>query len=84
MKPFEKEAVFFLLNHLVSGMAGAIVLGLGLLLGDVANLRTLILASESGFAATFLLFASLMITFGSVAMGIGIMSIGWQSCGEDD
>lgn len=78
MKPFEKEAVFFLLNHLLSGMAGAVVLGLGLLLCDVANLRTLIFASESAFVAGFLLFASLMITFGSVAMGIGIMSIGLE------
>jgi hypothetical protein len=79
MKPFEKEAVFFLLNHLFSGMAGAIVLGAGLLLCDVANLRTLMLASENGLVACFLLFASLMITFGSVAMGIGIMSIGMSS-----
>ena len=83
MKPFEKEAVFFLLNHLLSGMAGAVVLGLGLLLCDVANLRTLIFASESAFVAGFLLFASLMITFGSVAMGIGIMSIGWESYDDD-
>ncbi len=83
MKPFEKEAVFFLLNHLVSGMVGAIVLGIGLLLCDVANLRTLMLASENGFVAGFLLFASLMITFGSVAMGIGIMSIGWESYRDD-
>lgn len=79
MKPFEKEAVYFLLNHLLSGMAGAVVVGLGVLVCDVANLRTLILASESAFVAAFLLFASLMITFGSVAMGIGIMSIGWDN-----
>ena len=83
MKPFEKEAVFFLLNHLLSGMAGAVVLGLGLLLCDVANLRTLIFSSESVFAASFLLFASLMITFGSVAMGIGIMSLGWNGQQDD-
>lgn len=76
MKPVEKEVVYFLLNHLLSGMAGAVVLGLGLLLGDVANLRTLVLASESAFVACFLLFASLMISMGSVAMGVGIMSIG--------
>ena len=83
MKPFEKEAVFFLLNHLVSGMAGAVVLGVGLLVFDVANLRTLMLSSENGFVAGFLLFGSLMITFGSVAMGIGIMSIGRESWGDD-
>ncbi|PWC53606.1 hypothetical protein [Azospirillum sp. TSO22-1] len=83
MKPFEREAVFFLLNHLLSGMAGAVVLGLGLLVCDVANLRTLIFASESAFVAAFLLFASLMITFGSVAMGIGIMSMGWDGRPDD-
>lgn len=84
MKPFEKEAVYFLLNHLVSGMVGSIVLGVGLLLCDVANLRTLILASESAFVAVFLLFGSLMTTFGSIAMGVGIMSIGWESPQHDD
>ncbi|WP_448189514.1 hypothetical protein [Azospirillum sp. sgz301742] len=79
MKPFEKEAVFFLLNHLFAGMAGAVVSGVGLLLCDVANLRTMMLSSDYGLVACFLLFASLMITFGSVAMGIGIMSIGMES-----
>jgi len=76
MQPYEKHAVLFLLNHLLSGMAGAVVLGIGLLVGDVANLRTLVLSSDNGFISVFLLFAGLMITFGSLAMGIGIMCIG--------
>jgi len=79
MKPFEKEAVYFLLNQLFSGMAGAVVVGVGLLVCDVANLRTLVLASENGFIASFLLFAGLMITFGSVGMATGIMSISLES-----
>ena len=75
MKPFEKAAILFLLKHLLSGVAGAVVLGTGLLIFDVANLATLIGRSEYGLVATVMLYAGLMLTFGSVAMGIGVMAL---------
>lgn len=75
MKPFEKAALLFLLKHLLSGVAGAVVLGSGLLWFDVARLATLIGNSDSGIVATVMLYAGLMLTFGSVAMGIGIMAL---------
>ena len=84
MKPFEKLLVFFLLKHLVSGMAGAVVLATGLLLLDIANLRSLVLTAESGYIGVFLLYTGLMITFGSVAMGIGVMTLGEEWGSRED
>lgn len=75
MKPFEKAAILFLLKHLLSGVAGAVVLGTGLLLFDVANLATLMWASEHGLVAAVMLYVGLIVTFGSVAMGIGVMTL---------
>lgn len=75
MKPFEKAAVLFLLKHLLSGVAGAVVLGTGLLVFDVANLATLMGSSDHGIIAAVMLYAGLIVTFGSVAMGIGVMTL---------
>ncbi|CAO3416457.1 MULTISPECIES: hypothetical protein [Azospirillum] len=75
MKPFEKAAILFLLKHLASGVAGAVVLATGLLILDVANLATLMGNSDHGIIAAIMLYASLILTFGSVAMGIGIMTL---------
>ncbi|MCG5239196.1 hypothetical protein [Azospirillum doebereinerae] len=75
MKSFEKAALLFLLRHLLAGIAGAVVLGSGILWFDVARLATLIGNSEYGVVAVVMLYASLMLTFGSLAMGIGIMTL---------
>lgn len=76
MKPCEKILVLFLLKHLLSGVAGAVVLATGLLVFDVANLATLMWASEQGFIAAILLYSGLSATFGGAAMGIGVMALG--------
>lgn len=75
LQPHERSALLFLLKHLASGAAGAVVLGVGLLVLDVANLGTLVRSSEHGIVAVIMLFAGLILTFGSVAMGIGIMTL---------
>lgn len=75
MKPFEKAAILFLLKHLLSGVAGAVVLATGLLVFDVANLATLMGRSDNGIVAAVMLYAGLIVTFGSVAMGIGVMTL---------
>jgi len=75
MQTFEKPLVMFLLKHVTSGAAGGIVLGIGLLLLDIAGLRTLMGQSEDGFIAILLLFFGLMVTFGAIAMVIGIMTM---------
>lgn len=76
LKPCERSLVIFLLQNLVSGGAGGAVLGAGLLVLDIASLRTLMLASDQGLMASALLFSGLMVTFGSAAMAVGIMSLG--------
>ncbi|MBF0332824.1 MAG: hypothetical protein HQL40_04130, partial [Alphaproteobacteria bacterium] len=45
LKKFERDALFFLLRHLLAGVAAALTFGGGLLWLDIANLRTLALQS---------------------------------------
>lgn len=66
----------FLLRHLAAGSIGGFVLGALLLWQDVAGLRTMILASPDRGLVLFMLFFGLWITFGSLAMAIGIMQLG--------
>lgn len=68
--------VSFLLKHLAVGSAGGLLLGVLLLLMDVAGLRTLILASPDRALFLVLLFFGLWVTFGSLAMAVGIMQLG--------
>jgi hypothetical protein len=75
MQAFEKPLVFFLLKHVTSGAAGGLALGLGLLVLDIAGLRTLMGQSEDGIIAILLLFFGLMVTFGAIAMAVGIMTM---------
>lgn len=87
MQPHERAAILFLLKHLVSGIAGALTLGTGLLVLDVAKLGTLIANSPHAIEALVLLFLGLSVTFGSVAMGIGVMGLGAgeaQKTGPED
>lgn len=74
-KPSETEPLLFLLKHLAAGVAGAVTLGGGLLLFDVANLGTLMRESEHGVIAAVMMFFGLIVTFGGAAMGIGIMTL---------
>jgi hypothetical protein len=75
MQAYEKPLVFFLLKHVTSGAAGGLALGLGLLVLDIAGLRTLMGQSEDGIIAILLLFFGLMVTFGAIAMAVGIMTM---------
>jgi hypothetical protein len=75
MQTFEKPLLFFLLKHVTSGAAGGLALGAGLLLLDIAGLRTLAGQSEDGIIAILLLFFGLMVTFGAIAMAVGIMTM---------
>ena len=75
MQAFEKPLVFFLLKHVTSGAAGGLALGSGLLVLDIAGLRTLMGQSEDGIIAILLLFFGLMVTFGAIAMAVGIMTM---------
>ncbi|TAN55045.1 MAG: hypothetical protein EPN26_05930 [Rhodospirillales bacterium] len=75
MKPHERHVLLFMLRHLVYGVTGGFIFG-GLLLAlDIGGLRHLIFTSNDTVLALFLLFFGLFITFGSVGMGVGIMTM---------
>lgn len=73
LRPFERDAILFLIKHLLAGAVGAIIAGTGILVLDIAHLGTLVRESADGMVAAFLVYFGLFITFGSVAMGIGVM-----------
>lgn len=71
----EREALRFLGVHLVYGLAAAFTFGIAVLSINLGNLRTLIFESSHPFIVTAMFFVALCITFGSVGMGVGIMSL---------
>ncbi|GAB6052991.1 hypothetical protein JCM17960_18110 [Magnetospira thiophila] len=72
------HALRFLGRHLLYGLAAGWSLGGLMLYADMGGLWTMISASEDGFLFFFLLFFGLSVTFGSVGMGYGIMSLGQE------
>lgn len=76
LQKHEKKALTFLLHHLLMGTIGGFLFGVLLLWQDVGNLRTLAMNSENTALYVGMLFFGLFITFGSVGMGVGIMSLG--------
>jgi hypothetical protein len=72
----ERAAILFMVQHAVYGIAGALSFGVGLLWLDVGGIGTLALASEQWALNLLLLFAGLFVTFGSVAIGVGVMRLG--------
>ncbi len=76
LQAYERAWLLFLLRHLCVGIATAFVVGGGLLYYDIGQLATLAGSSDRGLVAVVLLFCGLIITFGSVAMGAAIMSLG--------
>ena len=75
-KDHHKEMLRFLGLHLVTGLAAALVFGSAILVSDLGHIRTLALDSSHPVLILVLLFFGLMITFGSAAMGVGIMGMG--------
>ena len=74
--PHERAAIGFLLRHLAFGCVGGLVFGGALLALDFAGLRTLIFSADEPLMWLLLMFFGLFVTFGSVGMGVGIMTIG--------
>lgn len=75
MRTWEKRAIYFLLKHLAGGAAGAVAAATAILLFDVANIGSMASSSEYGVVAVVMLYGSLILTFGSVAMGVGVMTL---------
>ncbi len=76
MQPHERHALTFLLRHLLAGLVGAACFGGLILYFDFAGIRSMARADESGWLFIVLLFFGLAVTFGSVAMACGVMSLG--------
>lgn len=75
MQPFERTAVLYMLKHLASGVLGAVVFTVALLALDVANLASLMGASDQGMVAGAMLFTAMALTFGGAAICIGIFAL---------
>ncbi len=69
----KNEMLRFLGAHLIMGVITAAIFLFGVLYLDIGNLRTLIAKNDAQFIVYPLLFVFFSITFGSAAMGIGIM-----------
>lgn len=69
----------FILDHLIGGTLGALALGLTLLYANVGGLKELMLASPDCWLYLVLYFFGLWITCGSVALAVGIVTLGdWR------
>lgn len=71
----EREVLRFLGVHLIYGLAAGVTFGVAVLLTNLGNLRTLALESSHPTMVLVLFFFGLFVTFGSVGMGVGIMSM---------
>jgi len=75
LKAHERHAITFLLHHMAGGIAGAVLFGGVVLYVDVGGIWSLARTDPQGWLFVAILFFGLFITCGSVAMGIGIMSL---------
>ncbi len=64
----------FLLRHAIVGFGAAIAAVAAIMALDLGGLRTLMFNSDAPFLALFILTFFMGLTFGSVQMGIAIMS----------
>lgn len=71
----DRQALRFLAAHLLTGLAGGLTFGIAILATNLGNLRTLAFESGTPVLAVGLLFFGLFVTFGSVAMGVGVMTL---------
>jgi hypothetical protein len=67
--------VRFLGLHMASGLAIGVVIASLMILSNLAGLKDLLVEAQEPFIAIFLLYAFNALTFGSVAMGIAVMTM---------
>ena len=66
----------FLGLHLACGLVASLIFGGAILASDLSHIRTLALDSSHPVLILALFFFGLAVTFGSLAMGVGIMGLG--------
>lgn len=67
----------FLARHLAFGVAVGVAFASLVILTNTAGLNDLLSADEHPYVAIFMLNVMCALTFGSLAMGIGIMTLPW-------
>ncbi len=76
LHPHERHAIRFLIGHLLVGLAGGFIFAALIFATDLFGLRSLVAGDENGWLATGLLIFGISVTFGSLAMGMGVMALG--------
>lgn len=76
MQSYHRPAISFLMKHLLYGTICGFTLGILILWFDFAGLTTMIFASPDKYLFLLMLFFGLWITFGSIAMAVGVMGLG--------
>ena len=66
----------FLGLHLACGLVAALIFGSAILASDLSHIRTMALDSPHGTLVIVLMYFGLAVTFGGVAMMVGVMSLG--------
>ncbi len=70
------EILRYVLPHLLAGCIGGFVAAVAMVATNLGSLRDLIFHTDGGWLAFALLTFGLVVTFGSLAIGGAIMSIG--------
>ena len=78
----EKEALKFLGVHLLYGLVAGATFGVAVLATNMGNIWTLARDSNHTGTVLSLFFFGLFVTFGSVGMGVGIMSMARDDDGD--
>ena len=84
LSPKEKEALTCLGVHLLYGLAAGATFGIMVLATNLSNIWTLARESNHPFIVIMLLFFGLFVTFGSIGMGVGVMSLARDDEGGSD
>lgn len=69
------KLIRFLGLHLATGVALGVIVASLMIMSNLAGLKDLLVEAQEPFVAIFLLYAFNALTFGSVSMGIGIMTL---------
>lgn len=65
----------FLSLHLALGCAVGVIVASGIVTFNIAGIKDLLEGDSEPYVALFLLYAFNMLTYGSLAMGIGVMTL---------
>jgi hypothetical protein len=69
------QLIRFLGLHLAMGIAIGVIVASLMIWSNLAGLKDLLVEEEHPFIAIFLLYAFNALTFGSVSMGVGVMTL---------